>query len=122
MSQETGEAQEPQPTTATRSRTTQPALRAMTGPPQRPFPAQMPGPAPASAAERARLAARRRDESDDIFSYGSALGRTILTLGIYRFYVLYQLVRRMRDHNARRLELLDGGDRRRVGAGRAPGP
>ena len=28
----------------------------------------------------------------------------------------------MRDHNAGRLALLDGGDRRRVGAGRAPGP
>jgi hypothetical protein len=35
------------------------------------------------------------------------LGWTILTLGIFGFYVFYQLVRRMRDHNARRLELLD---------------
>jgi hypothetical protein len=59
------------------------------------------------AAERVRLAARRRGETDYIFSYWSALGWTILTLGIYGFYVFYQLVRRMRDHNARRLELLD---------------
>jgi hypothetical protein len=67
----------------------------------------MPGPPPSSAAARVRLAAQRRDESDYIFSYWSALGWTILTLGIYGLYVFYQLVRRMRDHNARRLELLD---------------
>ena len=30
----------------------------------------------------------------------------MLTCGVYSFYVVYQLVRRMRDHNARRLELL----------------
>ena len=59
------------------------------------------------AAERVRLAARRREETDYIFRYWSALGWTILTLGIYGLYVFYQLVRRMRDHNARRLELLD---------------
>ena len=67
----------------------------------------MPGPPPPSAAERVRLAAQRRGESDYIFSYWSALGWTVLTFGIYGFYVFYQLVRRMRDHNARRLELLD---------------
>jgi hypothetical protein len=67
----------------------------------------MPGPPQMPAAERVRLAARRRGESDYIFSYWSALGWTILTFGIYGLYVFYQLVRRMRDHNARRLELLD---------------
>jgi hypothetical protein len=67
----------------------------------------MPGPPPSSAAARVRLAAQRRGESDYIFSYWSALGWTILTFGIYGLYVFYQLVRRMRDHNARRLELLD---------------
>ena len=70
-------------------------------------PPQMPGPPALSAADRVRWAAQRRGETDYIFSYWSALGWTILTLGIYGFYVLYQLVRRMRDHNARRLELLD---------------
>ena len=49
----------------------------------------------------------RRSETDYIFNYWSALGWTILTLGIFGFYVLYQLVRRMRDHNLRRLELFD---------------
>jgi hypothetical protein len=91
----------PQPTPAT-TQADQPARS-----PAMPRPPQMPGRPPLSAAERVRLAAQRRGESDYIFSYWSALGWTILTLGIYGFYVFYQLVRRMRDHNARRLELLD---------------
>ena len=73
----------------------------MPGPPRTPAPPLVP------AAERVRLAARRRDETDYIFRYWSALGWTILTFGIYGYYVFYQLIRRMRDHNARRLELLD---------------
>jgi Domain of unknown function (DUF4234) len=72
-----------------------------------PSPPQMPVPPQVTAAERVRVAARRRDETDYIFNYWTALGWTILTFGIYGFYVFYQLVRRMRDHNARRLELLD---------------
>jgi hypothetical protein len=67
----------------------------------------MPAPPQMTDTERVRVAARRRDETDYIFHYWTALGWTILTLGIYGFYVFYQLVRRMRDHNARRLELLD---------------
>jgi len=82
-------------------------VSAATQPTQPARPPQMPGlPAP-SAVDRVRMAAQRRGESDYMFNYWSALGWTILTLGIYGFYVLYQLVRRMRDHNARRLELLD---------------
>jgi hypothetical protein len=46
-------------------------------------------------------------KTDYIFRYWPALGWTIVTFGIYGFYVFYQLIRRMRDHNARRLELLD---------------
>jgi len=70
-------------------------------------PIAVPAPPPVPAAERVRVAARRRDETDYIFNYWTALGWTILTFGIYGFYVFYQLIRRMRDHNARRLELLD---------------
>jgi hypothetical protein len=62
--------------------------------------------APASA-DRIRLAWQGRQSTDYIFNFWTALGWTILTLGIFGFYVFYQLVRRMRDHNARRLELLD---------------
>lgn len=59
------------------------------------------------AAERIRLAYQQRNESDYIFDYWSALGWTILTFGIYGIYVFYQVIRRDRDHNLRRLELLD---------------
>src|SRR5215510_1652138 len=100
MSDEHQQAQTPEQTAvaAQPNRDARPA--AVPGPPQMPD-------RPVPAAARVRWAAQRRGESDYIFSYWSALGWTILTLGIYGFYVLYQLVRRMRDHNARRLELLD---------------
>jgi hypothetical protein len=81
--------------------------------PAAPIPAQPSGPAPMNrppelpAADRVRLATQARGETDYIFNYWTALGWSILTLGIYGFYVFYQLMRRMRDHNARRLELLD---------------
>jgi hypothetical protein len=60
-----------------------------------------------SSSERIRVAWERQGETDYIFDFWTALGWTILTLGIFGFYAFYQLVRRMRDHNARRLELLD---------------
>jgi Domain of unknown function (DUF4234) len=58
-------------------------------------------------AERFRLAWQSRARTDYIFGFWTALGWTLLTFGIYGLYVFYQLVRRLRDHNARRLELLD---------------
>jgi hypothetical protein len=60
-----------------------------------------------SSSERIRVAWQGRGYSDYLFNYWTALGWMVLTLGIYGFYVFYQLVRRMRDHNARRLEILD---------------
>ena len=70
-------------------------------------PAVVPGPPAVPTVDRIRYAWQRRPETDYIFSFWTAFGWTILTLGIYGFYVFYQLMRRMRDHNARRLELLD---------------
>ncbi len=67
----------------------------------------MPSAPQPSAAERVRLAYQRRNETDYIFDYWTALGWTILTLGFYGYYVFYQVIRRDRDHNLRRLELLD---------------
>jgi hypothetical protein len=64
-------------------------------------------PGSTDASERIRIAWQRRAETDYVFDFWTAFGWTILTCGIYGFYVLYQLVRRARDHNARRLELLD---------------
>jgi hypothetical protein len=62
---------------------------------------------PLGSADRVRNAWQRRNETDYVFSFWTALGWTILTCGIYGFYVLYQLMRRDRDHNLRRIELLD---------------
>jgi len=67
----------------------------------------MPGFPAMSASDRVYAAWQRRGETDYIFSFWTALGWSLLTLGIYSFYVFYQLVRRMRDHNARRTELFD---------------
>jgi hypothetical protein len=47
--------------------------------------------------DRVQAAWQRRVETDYIFDYWAALGWTVLTLGIFGFYVFYQLVRRMRD-------------------------
>jgi hypothetical protein len=63
--------------------------------------------APAPAADRVRMAWQRRHETDYVFSFWSALGWSILTCGFYGLYVIYQLMRRDREHNARRIELLD---------------
>jgi hypothetical protein len=63
--------------------------------------------APINAPDRLRIAWQRRHDSDYIFSFWTALGWTILTCGFYAIYVVYQLVRRSRDHNFRRMELLD---------------
>jgi hypothetical protein len=70
--------------------------------------ATTPPPAPsASPVERIQRAYAARAESDYIFEFWTAFGWTLLTCGVYGFYVVYQLVRRSRDHNRRRLELLD---------------
>ena len=53
------------------------------------------------------MAWQGRVSSDYIFNFWTALGWTVLSFGFYGFYVFYQLVRRIRDHNLRRLELLD---------------
>src|SRR5262249_61378498 len=72
-------------------------------------PAPAPPPYPVAApntADRIRIAWQQRYETDYVFEFWSALGWTILTLGIYAFYIIYQLMRRDRDHIRRRLELL----------------
>jgi hypothetical protein len=69
-------------------------------------PSQPPVPT-ASPVDRIQRAYADRAATDYIFSFWTALGWTILTCGIYGFYVTYQIVRRSRDHNRRRLELLD---------------
>lgn len=73
-------------------------------------PVTQPVPAPpvgVAPIERARTAYQRRHETDYVFSFWTALGWTLLTCGIYGLYVVYQLLRRDREHNRRRLELLE---------------
>ena len=67
-------------------------------------PAAMPQLPPAT---RVSAAIATRHESDYIFEFWTALGWTLLSFGFYALYVFYQLMRRMRDHNRRRLEMLD---------------
>jgi hypothetical protein len=61
--------------------------------------------APAST----RLIASRDDRrrTDYLFDFWTAFGWTLLTCGIYGFYVDYRLMERMRDHNRRRLAFLE---------------
>jgi hypothetical protein len=66
-----------------------------------PVPALRPAP---PAADRLRVAWQRRHESDYVFSFPTALGWFVATGGLYGFFVLYQLVRRSRAHNRRRVE------------------
>jgi Domain of unknown function (DUF4234) len=77
-------------------------------PPPPPQPTPPPQPPAASPAERFRNAYMARAQSDYYFeSMGMVIFLTIITCGIFGFYVLYQLMRRMRDHNRRRLDLLE---------------
>ena len=72
-----------------------------------PAPPPVPVPPIPPASERVRIAWHRRSESDYIFDFATAFGWTLLTCGLYQIYVVYQLMRRSRDHNLRRIELLD---------------
>jgi hypothetical protein len=61
----------------------------------------------APPAERVRAAWQRRAQTDYLFDFWTALGWSILTCGFYSVYVVYQLARRSREHNLRRIEMLD---------------
>ena len=59
-------------------------------------------------AERFRMAYGARGQTDYYFEgLGMVIFLTIITCGIFGFYVFYQLMKRMRDHNRRRLDLLE---------------
>src|SRR3954467_9848359 len=79
-------------------------------PPVSPPPPQQPGVPPPSMtpAERFRMAYGARAQTDYYFEgMGMVIFLTIITCGIFGFYVFYQLMKRMRDHNRRRLDLLE---------------
>jgi len=65
----------------------------------------------ASPVQRIRAAYAARNDSDYYFSHiGLDIFLTIITLNIYGLVVFYRLMRRMREHNRRRLELLDAAN------------
>ena len=78
----------------------------MTTTPPPPIP---PSPPPAATpADRFRYAYGARAQTDYYFDgLGMVVFLIIITCGIYGYYVFYQLMRRMRDHNRRRLDLLE---------------
>jgi hypothetical protein len=77
-------------------------------PPPEPTPPPAPQPPAASPVERFRTAYMARSQTDYYFEgMGMVIFLTIITCGIFGFYVFYQLMRRMRDHNRRRLDLLE---------------
>lgn len=60
------------------------------------------------AVERVRQSYVTRNDTDYIFeSPGMNVFLAIITCGIWLYYCFYQLMRRMRDHNKRRLEELE---------------
>jgi len=64
-----------------------------------------------SPAQRIRAAYAARSETDYIFSkIGLDVFLTIITLNIYGAVIFYRLMRRMREHTRRRLELLDAAN------------
>ncbi len=80
----------------------------MSAPPTPPPPASPP---PASAAVRLRAAYDRRAQTDYVFT--GPVWNVILsaiTCGIFGFYLFYQLMKRDRDHNQRRFELLEAAN------------
>ena len=63
------------------------------------------------AAARVRAAYAQRQQTDYYFTGpGLNVFLTIITCGIFGFFLFYQLMRRDRDHNRRRLDLLDGAN------------
>ena len=65
----------------------------------------------ASPVQRIRAAYAARNESDYFFSkIGLDVFLTIITLNIYGAVIFYRLMRRMREHIRRRLELLDAAN------------
>lgn len=66
-----------------------------------------PWPAPAAPRERFIAAYHARPATDYVFEFWTAFGWTLLSCGYFGVYVVYQQVRRSRDHIRRRCELLE---------------
>ena len=79
-------------------------------PPPPPIPAWQAAP-PLSPLLRLRSAYGQRPDSDYVFhGPGLNLFLSVITCGIFGFFLFYQLMRRDRDHNRRRFEFLDAAN------------
>ena len=88
--------------------TTPPPATPPPPPPEPTPPPPTPQPPAASPTDRFRNAYAARPQTDYYFEgIGMVIFLTIITCGIFGFYVFYQLMKRMRDHNRRRLDLLE---------------
>lgn len=77
-------------------------------PPESTPPPPTPQPPALPPTERFRNAYNARAQTDYYFEgLGMNIFLMIITCGIFGFYIFYQLMRRMRDHNRRRLDLLE---------------
>ncbi len=65
-------------------------------------------PSPLPPSERVRVAWQDRPRTDYVFDFWTAFGWAVLTFGYWGLYAFYQLIRRMRDHIARRAEFFEG--------------
>ena len=84
-----------------------------TAPPPPPLPPVpgWPGAPPLSPMLRLRSAYGQRPDSDYVFhGPGLNLFLSVITCGIFGFFLFYQLMRRDRDHNRRRFEFLDAAN------------
>jgi len=70
-----------------------------------------PGPGPRTAADRVRGAVARRGATDYVFTNAAwNVVLILLTCGVWLFILFFHLMQRDRDHNIRRLELLEGAN------------
>ncbi len=61
---------------------------------------------PTSPLDRFEFEYRRRPETDYVFDFWTQLGWSFLSCGYFGIYVVYQQIRRSRDHIRRRAQLL----------------
>lgn len=60
--------------------------------------------------ERLLQSREARHRTDYLFDFWTQFGWTLLSCGIYAYYVYYRLLERMREHNRRRLAFLEAAN------------
>lgn len=63
-----------------------------------------------TAAQRLIAARDSRERTDYVFDFWTAFGWTVLSCGMFGFFIWYKLCERMREHNRRRLWFLEAAN------------